>query len=279
MTLISYDIRPIRFSWLLRAEVRKATSARAARWLLAATVLLTVAGEAIPLVFRHNVAQTRASYLTWSALGLSRLLPIVLLMAMTAEWSQRTAMTTFTLEPHRGRVLLAKVLSGLGIAAVFGCFAFVVATVTVACAGGFAGGFAGNFAGFAGGRVAGGWDWAEVAGFVLFIMLTSAIGIALGAAVHNTAAAIVSYFGLAAVFSLFMVPALERVGDWINTGQTFGWLLAGQWAGHGAEIAVSAALWIVVPLAIGTVRTLRREVRLPPDAKQGGHARVLALRI
>jgi hypothetical protein len=46
----------------------------------------------------------------------------------------------------------------------------------------------------------------------------------------------------------------------VNTGQTFGWLVAGQWSGHGAQIASSAALWIAVPLAIGTVRTIRRDV-------------------
>jgi hypothetical protein len=42
--------------------------------------------------------------------------------------------------------------------------------------------------------------------------------------------------------------------------RTFGWLVAGQWSGHGAQIAASAALWILVPLAAGTVRTLRRDV-------------------
>ena len=58
-----------------------------------------------------------------------------------------------------------------------------------------------------------------------------------------------------------MIPALEKVGDWVNTGQTFGWLLAGSWSGHAAQIAVSAAVWIAVPLAAGPARTIRREVR------------------
>lgn len=84
---------------------------------------------------------------------------------------------------------------------------------------------------------------------------------AIGAALHNTAAAIVSYFALGGLFSLLMIPALEKVGDWINTGQTFGWLLTGDWSGHAAQIAVSAVLWIALPLAVGTVRTVRREIR------------------
>jgi Flp pilus assembly pilin Flp len=175
----------IPFATLVRAELRKTVDVRAARWLLLAAALLAAAAEAIPLVFPHNVTQDRASYLTWAALGLSRLLPLVLLMAMTSEWSQRTAMTTFTLEPRRSRVLAAK----------------------------------------------------------------------------TAAAAIVSYFVLAGLFSLLMIPALENVGNWINTGQTFGWLLDGSWSGQAAQIAVSALVWIALPLAVGTLRTVRREVR------------------
>jgi hypothetical protein len=32
-------------------------------------------------------------------------------------------------------------------------------------------------------------------------------------------------------------------------------------AGHGAQIATSTALWIVLPLTLSLIRTLRREVR------------------
>ena len=238
----------IPFGTLVRAELRKTVDVRAARWLLFAAALLAAGAEAVPLVFPHNVTQDRASYLTWAALGVSRLLPLVLLMAMTAEWSQRTAMTTFTLEPRRGRVLAAKTAAGLIISVIAGLFALAAGTVAVLAAG------------HAGRVVAGGWDWSQLAGFALFIVLTSAVGMAIGAALHNTAAAIVTYFVLAGLFSLLMIPALEKAGDWINTGQTFGWMLAGDWSGHAAQIAVSAALWIALPLAVGTVRTVRREV-------------------
>jgi ABC-2 family transporter protein len=238
----------IPFGTLVRTELRKTVDVRAARWLLFAAALLAAGAEAVPLVFPHNVTQDRASYLTWAALGLSRLLPLVLLMAMTAEWSQRTAMTTFTLEPRRGRVLAAKAVAGLTISVIAGLFALLAGTVAVLAAG------------HSGRAVASGWNWSELAGFALFIVLTSAVGMAIGAALHNTAAAIVTYFVLAGLFSLLMIPALEKAGDWINTGQTFGWMLAGDWSGHAAQIAVSAALWIALPLAVGTVRTVRREV-------------------
>ena len=240
---------PIPFTRLLRAEWRKATSTRAARWLLAAIAVITIGALEIPLLFTREVTQVRASYLTWAGLGLSRLLPIVLMLAMTAEWSQRTAMTTFTQEPRRGRVLAAKIVTGMGISLAGAAYALGVTelVITVARA--------------AGRDIATGWNWPQLAGFVVFVLLTSAIGIAFGTLLHNTAVAIVSYFALAGALSLLMIPTLQAAGNWINTGQAYGWVLDGQWAGHAGQIATSTLLWTVLPLAAGTVRTLRREVR------------------
>ena len=240
---------PVPFTALLRAEGLKATSTRAARWLLAAIAAITIGGLEIPLLFPHQVAQSRASYLTWAALGLTRLLPIVAMLAMTAEWSQRTALTTFTQEPRRGRVLAAKIVTGMGISLAGSAYALGVTelVVTVASA--------------AGRPIAAGLSWSQLAGFVVFVLLTSAIGIAFGALLHNTAVAIVTYFALAGAFSLLMIPALQAAGDWLNTGQTYGWVLDGEWAGHAGQIATSTLLSVVLPLVAGIVRTQRREVR------------------
>ena len=158
----------IPFARLFRAEFRKAADTRAARWLLAAAVLLALAAQAVPLVFPRDVTQDRASFLTWAALGLSRLLPIALMLTMTAEWSQRTALATFTLEPRRSRVLAAKVAASLAISVIGGCTAFGIAQAGLAVA-------------LADGRhEALGWSWQELAGFALFVILTSAIGSAIG---------------------------------------------------------------------------------------------------
>jgi hypothetical protein len=40
----------------------------------------------------------------------------------------------------------------------------------------------------------------------------------------------------------------------VNTGETIGWMLAGQWSGHAAQITSSAIIWVAVPLAIGAIR-------------------------
>jgi len=112
----------------------------------------------------------------------------------------------------------------------------------------------------AGRHITTGWDWPQQAGFIAFILLTGAIGSAFGALLHNTAVAIVTYFALAGAFNLLMIPALQAAGRWINTGQTYGWVLYGQWAGHGAQITASSLLWIALPLTLGLIRTLRCDV-------------------
>jgi hypothetical protein len=240
---------PIPFGRLLRAERRKTTGTRAARWLLAAVALTTIGGLEIPLLFPRDVTQSRASYLTWAALGLTRLLPIVLMLAMTAEWSQRTALTTFTQEPRRARVLAAKIATGLGISLAGAVYALGATELAVTAARAVGRG------------VTPGWNWPQLTGFAVFVLLTSAIGIAFGTLLHNTAVAIVTYFVLAGAVSLLMIPALETAGNWINTGQTYRWVLDGQWDGHAAQIAASTVAWVILPLALGLLRTLRREVR------------------
>ena len=113
----------IPFSRLLRVEWGKATDTRAARWLLALVAASTVGLMLAPLLAPSRIDQTYTSYLRFAAVGLSILLPIVSILTLTSEWSQRTVLTTFTQEPRRIRVINAKVTVSLllaGGAAVFG---------------------------------------------------------------------------------------------------------------------------------------------------------------
>ena len=53
------------------------------------------------------------------------ILPMIAILAVTGEWSQRTGLTTFTLVPHRGRVIRAKAIAAVavGVAAILLAFA------------------------------------------------------------------------------------------------------------------------------------------------------------
>ena len=46
------------------------------------------------------------------------LLPVIAILAVTGEWSQRTGLITFTLIPHRGQVILAKALAAIMVGVV-----------------------------------------------------------------------------------------------------------------------------------------------------------------
>ena len=77
------------------------------------------------------------SYLGLSVLPMAILLPVLGIMSATQEWSQRTGLTTFTLEPRRGRVVTAKVVAaallGLIVIAatvlVFGAFSLLAGVI------------------------------------------------------------------------------------------------------------------------------------------------------
>jgi hypothetical protein len=237
----------IPFGRLLRVEWGKATETRAARWLLAAVAASTVGLMLAPILAPSSIDQTYSSYLSYAAMGLSILLPVVAILTLTSEWSQRTVLTTFTQEPRRMRVVTAKIavslLLGAG-AAVFGGLV-TAAGLAVAAA--------------SGRTLDADLDAGLVIAFLLYVLLNIMTGVALGALVHNSAAAIVASFVLPIGFAL-LGRASQAVTDWLDYTTAFTWLLDGQWSGHLAQILVAVVLWVAAPLAVGLVRTVRREI-------------------
>jgi ABC-2 type transport system permease protein len=237
----------IPFGRLLRVEWGKATETRAARWLLAAVAASTVGLMLAPILAPSSIDQTYTSYLSFAAMGLSILLPVVAILTLTSEWSQRTVLTTFTQEPRRMRVVTAKIAVSLMLgagAAVFGGLV-TAAGLTVAAA--------------SGRTLDADLDVGLVIAFVLYVLLNIMTGVALGALVHNSAAAIVASFVLPIGFAL-LGRASQAVTDWLDYTAAFTWLLDGQWSGHTAQITVAVVLWVAAPLAVGLVRTVRREI-------------------
>jgi ABC-2 type transport system permease protein len=237
----------IPFGRVVWVEWGKATETRAARWLLAAVAASTVGLMLAPILAPSSIDQTYTSYLSFAAMGLSILLPVVAILTLTSEWSQRTVLTTFTQEPRRMRIVTAKIVVSLMLgagAAVFG------GLVTAA-------GLAGAAA--SGRTLDANLDAGLVIAFVLYVLLNIMTGVALGALVHNSAAAIVASFVLPIGFAL-LGQASQLVTDWLDYTTAFNWLLNGEWSGHLAQIVVAVGLWVAAPLAIGLVRTVRREI-------------------
>lgn len=246
-TALSSGLRPIPFPRLVRVEWAKATDTRAARWLLALVALSTAGMMLAPVLAPTSFDQTHTSYLRVAAIGLSILLPVVAILMLTGEWSQRSVFTTFTQEPRRIRVVNAKLAASLvlvGGAAVFGG-ALTAAGLGLASASGRA---------LEADLTAG-----AIIGYLLFVLLNVLAGVALGALLQSSATAIAASFALPAAFAL-LGSASKLVAEWIDMSYPFNWVLENEWGGHVPQISVSVLFWVAVPLAAGVVRTMRRDV-------------------
>jgi ABC-type transport system involved in multi-copper enzyme maturation permease subunit len=246
-TALSSGLRPIPFSRLVRAEWAKATDTRAARWLLALVALSTIGMMLAPILAPTSIDQTYTSYLRVAALALSILLPVVAILLFTGEWSQRGVFTTFTQEPRRIRVVNAKLAVSLlmgGGAAVFG------GVVTAAGLG---------LASVSGRTLDANLTAGAVTGYLLFVLLNVFAGVALGALLQSSSIAIAASFALPAAFAV-LGAASKLVAEWIDMSKPFNWVLENEWGGHVPQISVSVLFWVVVPLAAGVVRTMRRDV-------------------
>jgi ABC-2 type transport system permease protein len=242
---------PIPFARLVGVEVRKMTDTRSGRWLLAAIVAIT----AVIVVLLATLGQQRdhdfLSYMSATAPLQGYLLPVLGILLVTSEWSQRTTMTTFTLEPSRGKVIAAKIAAAI----LFGLAAIAVAVAVAALAAAVSG-------------APDAWTGIGVDDFAKFAVLEVSgilMGLAFGLLFLNSPAAIVTYLVLPTAFTIVasIWTALHRIAAWVDTGTAQAPLFSGtdvsgkEWA----QVAVSSAIWILLPLAVGWWRVLRAEVK------------------
>ncbi len=253
MTALSTTPAPgIPWTRLVRVELRKQLDTRAGRWLLGLVVAVDIALMSLLLWAGEPGALGWAGLTEAASAGQLLLLPLIGVLAATSEWSQRTALTTFVLEPRRTRVHGAK-------AAAAGVLALVVMVATVAAA---------ALANLVGGALrdgAGPWqlEWAFLGGNLLGLLLLVLQGLAFGLALLSTPAAIVAYLALPTAWTLVgsLVPALRTPAEWLDMSGPMTQLMAGTTSGGDwARLATSTALWVGVPLAIGLWRTARRDV-------------------
>lgn len=238
---------------LVGVELRKATDTRASRWLLAIIIGIGLLASVIPLFFLGGDDVVFTGMLGNSMMGVYVLLPIVALMMVTSEWSARSAMTTFTLVPRRGRVLAAKLLGSLVL-----CLATTLVVVAIAALVALIGStIVGSSVDWSGwyGRDDGLATWA--------ILMTLSVLMASGVAslLARTAPAIVVYLIIQQSLDVVLAFALRDNADWLQPAaamlQVSG-MDPGQNIGHSL---VALCLWILVPLVIGGYLWMRREAK------------------
>ena len=237
----------IPFVRLVSIELRKMVDTRAGMWMLItmAAISFLVAGGL--LLWGQDGGEPFASFLGLIVTPTMILLPIMGIMSATQEWSQRTGLATFSLVPRRGRVIAAKVAASLVLSLVLLAAAGIAATL---------------------GTLLGGGEFTltgvSLAGVVLAGLLYTMQGVAFGAAFLNTPIAIVSSLVLPTVWTVLtaMSERMSDVARWLDLQLVTGPLTEGTMTGENwGQLATAAAVWVGLPMAIGTYRILTREVK------------------
>ena len=121
--------REVPLSRVVSVELRKMFDTRSGFWLLASigiTGLLTMVGT---IAFAPDKDLTYYTFARAIGFPMTFVLPIIAVLAITGEWSQRTGLTTFTLVPQRSRVVWAKVTASVVVGVAAMLFAFVTGAV------------------------------------------------------------------------------------------------------------------------------------------------------
>jgi ABC-2 type transport system permease protein len=246
---IPADERGAGFGRLTRIELRKMLDTRSGLWFSAAVAAVTLITVIITSLVKGGHDATLARLFNNSVQPAAVLLPVLGVLLVCSEWSQRTVLTTFTLVPHRDRILRAKLAASIVVASA----AFAVC---LACSVMF-----GELLPAPGG--AGSLSIVVLAQGLVFLTATMVIGVAFGAAIMLSAPAIVIYLALPTAWDALSstIHPLKTLSHWLAIGPTLGPLATHSFsAADWAHAATTLALWLAVPLIIGMWRFARRDV-------------------
>jgi ABC-2 type transport system permease protein len=246
-------------SRLAAVEFRKSLNTRAGRWFAASIVGVVLLVLTIYALAAGDSDKNYEDFLSIAGFVLGYFLPILIIMLVTSESSQRNGLVTFALEPRRPRIVVAKLLAGLMLAACVMVLAALMAVIATL------------FGGLTGGTPEWGVDGNLLFnGFVLANLIAVLVGFAIATLLMNTPGAIVAYF----VYTFILPTAVgilsalsdgfEKVAPWIdfNTAQLP--LFEGDYIPSGEEwsqLAVTGTIWLIIPLFLGIQRLLRIEFK------------------
>src|SRR3712207_4092965 len=92
-------------------ELRKMFDTRSGLGLMAGVAALALVTTSMVIAFAPRAELTYRTFATAIGVPMTVLLPVVAILSVTSEWSQRSGLTTFALVPHRQRVIAAKALA------------------------------------------------------------------------------------------------------------------------------------------------------------------------
>ncbi|GAA3512606.1 hypothetical protein GCM10022234_04000 [Aeromicrobium panaciterrae] len=249
--------QPIPTTRLVSVELQKMFDTRSGFWLMMSIAIAAVLATTATILFAPDDELTQEAFAAAIGFPMAVILPMVAILSVTSEWTQRSGLTTFTLVPNRARVIGSKVLATLTVAVGSMVLALVVGAL-------------GNVLGSAIAGVDTTWD-VSLQEFLLIILanvLGMLIGFMLGLVIRNSPGAIVGYFVISFVLpGLFMALAnfqdwFEDVWPWIDFNYAQGALFNGHLTGEEwANLGVTGIIWLVIPTAIGLRMVMRSEVK------------------
>lgn len=260
---------PVAFTRLVAVEWRKMLDTRAGRWLIGITVGLIVLAMAITLLvvaLDDSATTTAQGMADIMQIPVGLLVPVFGVLTITWEWGQRTHMVTFTLEPNRVRVILAKMvavgalaLSALVVAIAVGALTNVLA----AAVGGY--------------DVMWNMEWDRLGWIVLITLLWFLMAFGLGMLLLSSPGAIAVYYVVGLILPVMVYPPLWIFFDWardllpwvdLNTasmpfvaGEDFEGMPLEIEGVHYAQLLVTTAIYVLAPVWLGMQRVLRTEVK------------------
>lgn len=246
---------PVGFTRTVVVAFRSLVTTRSGFWLVLALAVSTV-GVVAARAFLADVSIGTA--FGTSGVTLSTLLPAIGAVSMTSTFGSATTASTFLLEPRRVRVVLAQCVPLLALTLASSVLALVAAIGSVHAASAFRG-------------TAEVWSMssAEFAGSTVITVLLMLAGVALGLLLLNTPLALVILLPSAMFWSTLSVASDTgaRLRAWLDLGAAASPLSHLGAAGGGldsqqlARLGVAVMISIVVPFALGLLRTVCREVK------------------
>jgi ABC-2 type transport system permease protein len=229
---------------LTAVELRKMLNTRSGIW-----VTLGVAAVTMIFALANGLAHggrdaTYTHVLHDGAQPSALLLPLLGVLLVCTEWTQRTTLTTFTLVPDRRRVIAAKGLAGLATATA-AWLAAVLASVVLTAAFSHAPGGPGTLP-----MTVILQTWLLLAGWML-------VGLAFGLALMATVPAIMAYLlgPIVIAWIANAIHSLSGLTSWLDLAHALAPLTlhpldATDWS----HLLLSSVLWIGLPLLIGLNR-------------------------
>jgi ABC-2 type transport system permease protein len=245
---------------LVKVELRKMFDTRSGFWLMMSIAIISAIATVVVVLVQGLADDPGVTYGSFAAaigFPMAVILPIIAILSVTGEWSQRTGLITFTLTPHRAQIIWGKALAAITVG---------VVSMVVAMAIGALGNIIGSS--ITGSDMV--WD-VGVADFLLIMLgnvLGLLIGFMLGVLIRNSAGAIVAYFVYSLLFPTLLGILAELVGwfkdlqPWVDFNFAQSKLFDPPVSGEEwAQLGTSGLIWLVIPLAVGVWAVLRSEVK------------------